>query len=131
MNKVKYKVNREKFKKGCIVIFKTWTAFRIALDRNPHFINYITSDNTIEINDYLEILYDDILTTITKNKYGKKELTQDVAKCLKYFITDYFKIELEDNSDVEIAEILIQLYNELKDKNETMLNNLITKQNKI
>ena len=59
----------------------------------------------------------------------KKELTQDVAKCLKYFITDYFKIELEDNMDIEIAEKLIQLYNELKDKNETMLNNLITKQN--
>ena len=49
----------------------------------------------------------------------------------KYFIGDYFKIELDDNSDVEIAQILIQLYNELKDKNEKLLNNLIAKQNKI
>ena len=60
-----------------------------------------------------------------------KELIHDVAECLKYFINDYFKIELDDNSDFEIAEILIKLYNELKDKNEKMLNDLITKQNKI
>ena len=131
MNKTKYKVNREKFKTGCIAIFKNWVAFRITLENNPHILNYITSNNTIEINDYLEILYDDILTTITKNKFGMKELIQDVAKCLKYFITDYFKIDLEDNSDFETAEILIQLYNSLKDKNEKMYNNLIEKQNKI
>ena len=131
MNKTKYKINREKFKTGCITIFKNWVAFRIALENNPHILNYITCNNTIEINDYLEILYDDILTTITKNKFGMKELIKDVAKCLKYFITDYFKIDLEDNSDFETAEILIQLYNSLKDKNEKMYNNLIEKQNKI
>ena len=131
MERVKYKVDREKFKKGCIAIFKKWSAFRIALDQNPQIINYITNENTIEINDFLEILYDEILTTITKNKFGMKELIHDVAECLKYFINDYFKIELDDNSDFEIAEILIKLYNELKDKNEKMLNDLITKQNKI
>ena len=131
MDRTKYLVDREKFKTGCIAIFKRWTAFRMALDQNPHILNYITKDDTIEINDFLEILYDDILTTITNNKYGMKELIQDVAECLNYFIGDYFKIELDDNSDVEIAQILIQLYNELKDKNEKLLNNLIAKQNKI
>ena len=131
MDRTKFKVDREKFKTGCIAIFKRWTAFRIALDQNPQILNYITKDNTIEINDFLEILYDDILTTITNNKYGMKELIEDVAECLNYFIGDYFKIELADNSDFEIAEILIRLYNELKDKNEKMLNDLIARQNKI
>ena len=60
-----------------------------------------------------------------------KELIQDVAECLNYFIGDYFKIELADNSDFEIAEILIKLYNELKDKKEKMLNDLIARQDKI
>ena len=131
MDRTKYKVDREKFKTGCIAIFKRWTAFRMALDQNPQILNYITNEGTIEINDFLEILYDDILTTITNNKYGMKELIQDVAECLNYFIEDYFKIELDDNSDFEIAQILITLYNELKDKNEKLLNNLIAKQNKI
>ena len=131
MNRTKYKVDREKFKTGCIAIFRRWTAFRMALDQNPQILNYITKDNTIEINDFLEILYDDILTTITNSKYGMKELIQDVAECLNYFIGDYFKIELADNSDMEIAEVLIKLHNELKDGKEKMLNNLLSLQNKI
>ena len=131
MDRTKYKVDREKFKTGCIAIFRRWTAFRMALDQNPQILNYITKDNTIEINDFLEILYDDILTTITNNKYGMKELIQDVADCLNYFIGDYFKIELADNSEMEIAEVLIKLHNELKDGNEKLLNNLISLQNKI
>ena len=131
MDRTKFKVDREKFKTGCIAIFKRWTAFRIALDQNPQILNYITENNTIEINDFLEILYDDILTTITNNKFGMKELIQDVAECLNYFIGDYFKIELDDNSDFEIAEILIKLHNELKDKNEKLLKDLIARQNKI
>ena len=131
MDRTKYKVDREKFKTGCIAIFKRWTAFRMALDQNPQILRYITKDDTIEINDFLEILYDDILTTITNSKYGMKDLIQDVAECLNYFIGDYFSIELDDNSDIEIAEILIKLHNELKDGNEKMLNNLITLQNKM
>ena len=131
MDRTKFKVDREKFKTGCLAIFKRWTAFRIALDQNPQILNYITENNTIEINDFLEILYDDILTTITNNKFGMKELIQDVAECLNYFIGDYFKIELDDNSDFEIAEILIKLHNELKDKNEKLLKDLIARQNKI
>jgi len=131
MDRSKYKVDREKFKAGCIAIFKRWTAFRIALDQNPQILKYITENDTIEINDFLEILYDDILTTITNNKFGMKELIQDVAECLNYFIGDYFKIELADNSDFEIAEILIKLYNELKEKKEKMLNDLIARQDKI
>ena len=131
MDKAKYKVDRKKFKEGCIAVFKKWTIFRMALDQNPHILRYITKDNTIEINDFLERLYDDILTTITNSKYGMKDLIQDVAECLNYFINDYFKVEIADNSDIEIAEVLIKLYNELKDGKEKMLNNLIASQNKM
>ena len=59
-----------------------------------------------------------------------KECIEYVANCLNYFIGDYFKIELADNSDFEIAEILIRLHNELKDKNEKLLNSLIARQDK-
>ena len=131
MDRTKFKVDREKFKTGCVAIFKRWTAFRMALDQNPQILRYITKDDTIEINDFLEILYDDILTTITNNKFGMKECIEDVAECLNYFIGDYFKIGLEDNSDYEIAEILIKLHNELKDNNEKLLNSLIAKQNRM
>ena len=130
MDRTKYKVDREKFKTGCIAIFKRWTAFRMSLDQNPQILRYITKNNTIEINDFLEILYDDILTTITNNKFGMKECIEDVADCLNYFIGDYFKVELADNSDFEIAELLIKLHNELKDKNEKLLNSLIARQDK-
>ena len=130
MDRTKYKVDREKFKTGCIAIFKRWTAFRMSLDQNPQILRYITKNDTIEINDFLEILYDDILTTITNNKFGMKECIEDVAECLNYFIGDYFKVELEDNSDFEIAELLIRLHNELKDKNEKLLNSLIARQDK-
>ena len=114
MDKAVHKVDREKFKRGCIAIFRCWTAFRMALDQNPQILKYITNNNTIEINDFLEILYDDILTTIKNNKDGIKELTDKVADCLNYFIGDYFKIELTDDSDLAVASDLIKLHDDLK-----------------
>ena len=114
MEKGPQKVDREKFKKGCIAIFRSWTAFRMALDQNPQILKYITINNTVEINDFLEILYDDIITTIKTNKSTIKELTDKVADCLNYFIGDYFKIELADDSDLAVATDLIKLYDDLK-----------------
>ena len=125
MDRTKYKIDREKFKTGCIAVFKRWTAFRMALDQNPQILRYITKNNTIEINDFLEILYDDILTTITEDKYGGKMLIEAVAECLNYFIGDYFSVELDDNSDFEVGEVLVNLYNELLQGKERLLNNLI------
>ena len=114
MEKAVHKVDREKFKKGCIAIFRCWTAFRMALDQNPQILKYITNNNTIEINDFLEILYDDILTTIKNDKSGSKELTDKVADCLNYFIGDYFQIQLADDSDLAVAKDLIKLHDDLK-----------------
>ena len=114
MEKTVHKIDREKFKKGCIAIFRCWTAFRMALDQNPQILKYITNNNTIEINDFLEILYDDILTTIKNDKSGTKELTDKVADCLNYFIGDYFQIQLADDSDLAVAKDLIKLHDDLK-----------------
>ena len=96
MEKAVHKVDREKFKKGCIAIFRCWTAFRMALDQNPQILKYITNNNTIEINDFLEIL------------------TDKVADCLNYFIGDYFQIQLADDSDLAVAKDLIKLHDDLK-----------------
>ena len=130
MEKAKTKIDREKFKQGCISIFKCWTAFRMALDQNPQILKYITDNNTIEINDFLEILYDDIIDTIKNNKYGMKELTDNVADCLNYFIGDYFKIQLADDSDLSVAKDLIKLYDDLKYGKGQMLQELEAKANK-
>ena len=116
------KVDFEKFRTGCISIFKCWTAFRMTLDQNPQILRYITDNNTIEIND--------ILTTIKSNKSGIKELTDNVADCLNYFVGDYFRVQLADDSDLDVAKDLIKLYDELKYGKETFLNELKAKADK-
>ena len=128
--KIKYPINRDKFKQGCISIFKRWTAFRLALDNNPQILTYYNEDQTVlEINEYLEMLYDDILTTIIKNN-NRSNLIEEVSDCLFTFMSDYFQIDLEDQSDSEIANILINLFNELKNGKDILLNNLKNKENK-
>jgi pre-rRNA-processing protein TSR2 len=128
--KIKYPINRDKFKQGCISIFKRWTAFRLALDNNPQILTYYNEDQTVlEINEYLEMLYDDILTTIIKNN-NRSNLIDEVSDCLFTFMSDYFQIDLEDQSDSEIANILINLFNELKNGKDILLNNLKNKENK-
>ena len=128
--KIKYPINRDKFKQGCISIFKRWTAFRLALDNNPQILTYYNEDQTvIEINEYLEMLYDDILTTIIKNN-NRSNLIDEVSDCLFTFMSDYFQVDLEDQSDSEIANILINLFNELKNGKDILLNNLKNKENK-
>ena len=128
--KIKYTINRDKFKQGCISIFKRWTAFRLALDNNPQILTYYNEDQTVlEINEYLEMLYDDILTTIIKNN-NRSNLIDEVSDCLFTFMSDYFQVDLEDQSDSEIANILINLFNELKNGKDILLNNLKNKENK-
>ena len=128
--KIKYPINRDKFKQGCISIFKRWTAFRLALDNNPQILTYYNEDQTVlEINEYLEMLYDDILTTIIKNN-NRSNLIDEVSDCLFTFMSDYFQVDLEDQSDSEIANILINLFNELKNGKDILLNNLKNKENK-
>ena len=126
-------VIRSYFREGCINIFKKWTAFRLALDNNPQILTYYNEDQSIlEINEYLEMLYDDILNSIVNDKTNNKECIQDeIADCLYTFIGDYFNAELDDQSDIEISKILYKLFLELKDGKTEYLESLKKEKNKI
>ena len=128
-NKIEYPINRVKFKEGCISVFKRWNAFRLALDNNPQILTYYNEDESVlEINEYLEMLYDDILFTI--NKYRNNcNLIKEISDCLYSFISDYFQIDLEDQSDEEISKVLINLFNELIDGKNNLYNELKMKEN--
>ena len=125
---IEYPINREKFKEGCISVFKRWNAFRIALDNNPQILTYYNEDESVlEINEYLEMLYDDILFTIEKYR-NNCNLIKEISDCLYSFISDYFQIDLEDQSDEEISKILINLFNELIDGKNNLYNELKMKE---
>ncbi len=127
-NKIEYPINRVKFKEGCISIFKRWNAFRLALDNNPQILTYYNEDESVlEINEYLEMLYDDILFTISKYRYNCN-LIKETSDCLYSFISDYFQIDLEDQSDEEISKVLINLFNELIDGKNNLYNELKMKE---
>ena len=128
-HKIEYPINREKFKEGCISVFKRWNAFRIALDNNPQILTYYNEDESVlEINEYLEMLYDDILFTIEKYR-NNCNLIKEISDCLYSFISDYFQIDLEDQSDEEISKILINLFNELIDGKNNLYNELKMNEN--
>ena len=121
-------INREKFKEGCISVFKRWNAFRIALDNNPQILTYYNEDESVlEINEYLEMLYDDILFTIEKYR-NNCNLIKEISDCLYTFISDYFQVDLEDQSDEEISKVLINLFNELIDGKNNLYNELKMKE---
>jgi len=124
---------RSYFREGCINIFKKWSAFRLALDNNPQVLTYYNEDQSIlEINEYLEMLYDDILNSIYNDKTNNKECIQDeIADCLYTFIGDYFNAELDDQSDIEISKILYKLFLDLKDGKIEYLEKLKKEKNKI
>ena len=127
-NKIEYPINRGKFKEGCISVFKRWNAFRLALDNNPQILTYYNEDESVlEINEYLEMLYDDILFTIDKYR-NNCNLIKEISDCLYTFISDYFQVDLEDQSDEEISKVLINLFNELIDGKNNLYNELKMKE---
>lgn len=115
---------REQFKEGFVLILQKWSSFRIALDNNPQVLTYINDDNSLEINKMLGMLYDDVLGTIEKNKGSISTLVAKVGDCLFGFIQDYFQVDLDDDSDAEVANMLIQLYSELIQNKTTCLSQL-------
>lgn len=115
------KTVREKFIQGVVYIFKKWSAFRLALDNNPKILTYYNEDQSVlEINEMLSSLYEEIWTTLNSGSFSGQMLIDELADILYGFINDYFNIILEDQSDSEIAEILIKLYNELKQGKDKM-----------
>ena len=131
---------RIKFHKSCTKIFKKWNAFRQALDNNPQILTYFNEDQTVlEINEYLDILYDEILSILNNsnnnnfdnndynNNYENNNndintninnndnyIIEEISHSLYSFMSDYFNIELKDQSDKEIAKKLFIIFNELK-----------------
>ena len=126
------KTLKDKFKEGCIAVFKKWAAFRIAIDSNPKILTYYNEDKTVlEINEMLETLYDELYGILaSKSKFGS-ELLNELADCLGGFIDDYFQIRLEDESDLEVAEILIKLFNSLSEGKEDFYTKLLKSEAKI
>ena len=119
------KAKKDKFKQGCISVFKKWSAFRLTLDENPKILTYYNEDQTVlEINEMLETLYEELYSICSSKKYAGKTLENELADCLAGFIEDYFQVVLADESDFEIARVLISLYNDLEDGKEVVLNNL-------
>lgn len=106
---------KEKFTQGCVYVFKKWSAFRLALDNNPRILTYYNEDQSVlEINEMLSTLYDEIFNTLNCGKLAGTMLEDELSDCLYGFMNDYFNIVLEDQSETEVAQVLIQLYNELK-----------------
>ena len=119
------KAKKDKFTQGCVSIFKKWAAFRMALDENPKVLTYYNEDQTVlEINEMLETLYDELYSILSSNKYSGSSLENELADCLAGFIEDYFQVVLADESDIEIARVLIRLYSELVNGKEDELNHL-------
>ena len=72
----------------------------------------------------LETLYDELYSILSSNKYSGSSLENELADCLAGFIEDYFQVVLADESDIEIARVLIRLYSELVNGKEDELNHL-------
>ena len=116
------KTKKEKFVQGCISVFKKWSAFRIAIDDNPKILTYYNEDETVlEINEMLETLYDELFNICDSGKFVGQECEMELADCLSGFIEDYFNISLEDDSDIDIARILIMLYEDLQKGSDNYL----------
>ena len=144
----KIKKIRIKFHKICTTIFQKWNAFRQALDNNPQILTYFNEDQTVlEINEYLDILYDEILSILNtsnnnnfdnnyNNNYNYNNINnndnnnndnndnyiiEEISHSLYSFMSDYFNIDLKDQSEKEIAKILFIIFNELKKGKENYI----------
>jgi hypothetical protein len=101
------------FIEGATLIFKKWSSFRTSLDHNPQVLSeYANEENTdLEINQMLNMLFDDILKEM--NKETGCVLENNIADMLFYFIEEFFEIEIGDQDEFFVAKSLIKLYNEI------------------
>ncbi|MCQ2815710.1 MAG: pre-rRNA-processing TSR2 family protein [archaeon] len=116
---------KEKFRQGCVYIFKKWSAFRMALDFTPRVLTFYNEDKSVlEINEMLETLYGELYSTLSSGNFSGQFLIDELSDILYGFMNDYFSILLEDQSDGEIANLLIKLYNELSNGKDTLFKRL-------
>jgi hypothetical protein len=107
------------FIEGSILIFKKWASFRMALDNNPEVLTQFSDDEDkqLEINEMLNCLFNDILQEMEKE--SGPVLEQNVADLIFCFVQEFFDVDLEDDSERQIAKNLIKLYNEIFKENKT------------
>jgi hypothetical protein len=114
-NKDKDEIQYSLFKEGANLIFKKWPAFRVAIDNNPKVLTYMSEEDDTQFE--LNYMVDNMLLTdimeLTSRDSGTN-LEYNVADALYAFISEYFDIELEDHSEIQIGRNLIKLCNELK-----------------
>ena len=72
----------------------------------------------------LEMLYGELYSILSSKKYLGSVLQNELADSLATFIEDYFQVGLEDGSDMEIAVVLIDLYNDIEKGGVEVLNRL-------
>lgn len=116
---------KDRFNQGCEFVFKKWTAFRMALDNNPKILTYYNEDQSVlEINEMLSNLFDEMFMTLNSGSFAGKSLLDELSDILYGFMNDYFNIILEDESEIEVANVIINLYNELKKGEDKLFNKL-------
>lgn len=112
------------FKEGLTLIFKKWTSFRLIVDNNPHILSEFADDEEtqLEVNQMLEMVIDDILAEMKKSYGGVLEM--NIADMLFAFIEEFFEVDLQDESEFDVAKSLIKLYNEIDGNKMDYLNKL-------
>lgn len=102
------------FKKGFHNILQMWSAFRIALDHKPELLLIYADEEKKEREIYylIRCVLSDIDDVIVKKKHTIAA-TPEIGEILLFFIFDYFKVEVEDNSERLVAQDILKLHSEL------------------
>ena len=112
------------FTEGATLIFKKWSSFRMALDNTPEVLkNYADENKTIlEINEVIELLLSDIMLEI-ENESGSV-LETNIADLIFCFFQEFFDVDLEDDSERNVAKNLIKLFDEITESKFDYLDRL-------
>jgi hypothetical protein len=109
-----------------ILILKKWTSFRLALDNNPKILFQYAEETQgkLEIESILELVFDDIFKELQKNHKITKFVTDNIGDMLFDFFEGFFRIDLQDGSEEQVAKCLLKAYNEFVEKKTDYLDRL-------
>lgn len=102
------------FKKGSFLIFKQWSAFRMALDHSPELLTIYADEERVELEIYylLRCVLSDIDDEIVKKNHTMA-VTNIISEILLEFIFSYFNIEVEDHSEKLVANDILKLHSQI------------------
>ncbi|CRH03081.1 pre-rRNA-processing protein TSR2, putative [Plasmodium relictum] len=93
---------------GINLIFEKWTVLRLAVSNNWGGINSEEKKKKL-----VEYVYNFVLSNNFRNN--------KLCDFLRDEMNTLFNVEIEDDSDIEIAELILDLYQNLKKKNLDIL----------